>query len=53
VEAQRLCPSLEVVRFERAGHNIRREAFEEFMDAVTGFLARNADGIGGSLSDGR
>jgi len=38
-EVRRLCPTLEVVRFERAGHNIRREAFQEFVAAVTAFLA--------------
>ena len=38
-EARRLCPTLEVVRFPAAGHNIRREAFDEFVAAVRGFLA--------------
>ena len=39
-EAKQLCPTLEVVRFPDAGHNIRREAFEGFVDAVRGFLSK-------------
>jgi pimeloyl-ACP methyl ester carboxylesterase len=38
-EAKRILPSLEVVRLSGAGHNIRREQFEAFMAAVSGFLA--------------
>jgi pimeloyl-ACP methyl ester carboxylesterase len=38
-EAARLCPTLEVVRFD-TGHNIRREDFEGFVQAVGAFLAR-------------
>jgi pimeloyl-ACP methyl ester carboxylesterase len=38
-EAKRIRPSLEVVRLSGAGHNIRREQFEAFMAAVSGFLA--------------
>jgi pimeloyl-ACP methyl ester carboxylesterase len=40
-EAQQLCPTCEVVRFP-VGHNIRREAFDEFVAAVRSFLARVA-----------
>lgn len=39
--AKRACPTLEVVRLAQAGHNIRREAFEEFIATVTSFLARH------------
>jgi len=39
-EARRLCPCLEVAHIDGAGHNIRREGFEAYMDAVTAFLAR-------------
>ena len=38
-EAARLLPSLKVVRLHGAGHNIRREQFEGFMQAVRSFLA--------------
>jgi pimeloyl-ACP methyl ester carboxylesterase len=38
-EAQRLLPSLQVVRLSGAGHNIRREQFEPFVAAVRAFLA--------------
>jgi pimeloyl-ACP methyl ester carboxylesterase len=38
-EAIRRCPHLKVVHLEGAGHNIRREQFERFMDEVTAFLA--------------
>jgi pimeloyl-ACP methyl ester carboxylesterase len=41
-QAQRLCPTIEVVQLEQAGHNIRREAFDEFVAAVTDFLIRAA-----------
>jgi len=37
-QAKKVCPSLEVVRFEQAGHNVRREAYDEFVAAVTAFL---------------
>jgi hypothetical protein len=36
---QQLCPACEVVRFP-VGHNIRREAFDEFVAAVRAFLGR-------------
>lgn len=39
-EAQSLSPLIEVAVFE-AGHNIRREAFEPFVDAVRNFLSIN------------
>ncbi len=39
-EATELNPKIEVVLIEGAGHNIRREAFEAYMDAVKAFLAR-------------
>jgi pimeloyl-ACP methyl ester carboxylesterase len=38
--ASTLCPSMVVVRLEKAGHNIRRESFEEYVDAVGSFLRR-------------
>jgi N-formylmaleamate deformylase len=38
-EARRILPSLQVVRLSGAGHNIRREQFDSFVDAVRGFLA--------------
>jgi pimeloyl-ACP methyl ester carboxylesterase len=41
-EARRILPSLEVVRLSGAGHNIRREQFEAFLAAVSGFLASHA-----------
>jgi pimeloyl-ACP methyl ester carboxylesterase len=37
-EAQRLLPSLRVVRLPGAGHNVRREQFDGFVDAVRQFL---------------
>jgi pimeloyl-ACP methyl ester carboxylesterase len=37
-EAGRLLPHLNVTRIEGAGHNIRREQFEQFMNTVTTFL---------------
>lgn len=46
-EARRLNPRIEVVRFEGAGHNVRREAFEPFVAAVSAFLARHDRGDGG------
>jgi len=39
-EAGKLCPHLKSVHIEGAGHNIRREQFEPFVNAVTAFLAR-------------
>lgn len=38
-EAVRILPSLKVVRLSGAGHNIRREQFEGFVQAVRAFLA--------------
>jgi pimeloyl-ACP methyl ester carboxylesterase len=38
-EANRLLPSLQVVRLSGAGHNIRREQFEPFVRSVRDFLA--------------
>jgi N-formylmaleamate deformylase len=38
-EATRILPSLQVVRLSGAGHNIRREQFQGFVDAVSRFLA--------------
>ena len=38
LEAQELNSLVRVVYFEEAGHNIRREAFEPFMEAVLTFL---------------
>jgi N-formylmaleamate deformylase len=38
-EASRILPSLQVVRLSGAGHNIRREQFQGFVDAVSRFLA--------------
>ena len=40
-EAKSLLPSLQVVRLRGAGHNIRREAFDEYVTAVRQFLARS------------
>lgn len=37
-EAQSLNPRVGVVRFEGAGHNVRRDAFDEFSAAVARFL---------------
>ncbi|MGC9348215.1 MAG: alpha/beta fold hydrolase [Anaerolineae bacterium] len=37
--ATELNSKIEVVRIEGAGHNIRREAFEPYMEAITAFLA--------------
>jgi pimeloyl-ACP methyl ester carboxylesterase len=41
-EAQRILPSLNVVRLSGAGHNIRREQFDGFVSAMRGFLAESA-----------
>lgn len=38
-EATRRCPHLQVAHLEGAGHNIRREQFERFVQEVTAFLA--------------
>jgi len=38
-KAVQALPSLRVVRIQGAGHNIRREAFEPYMEAVKNFLA--------------
>jgi N-formylmaleamate deformylase len=38
-EAQRLQPRLQVVRLPGAGHNVRREQFEPYLQAVRAFLA--------------
>ena len=38
-EAQQRCPTLEVVTFDEAGHNVRREAYDGYVDAVRKFLA--------------
>ena len=38
-EARRLQPSLQVLQLRGAGHNIRREQFDGFMQAVRSFLA--------------
>jgi len=40
-EARRLCPGLETLKLDEAGHNVRREAFSEFVAAVREFLARH------------
>jgi len=40
-EAQHLLPSLQVVRLDVAGHNIRREQFDRFVSCVREFLAAN------------
>ena len=39
--AGELCPTLESVCLEPAGHNVRREAYDEYIAAVTAFLRRN------------
>jgi N-formylmaleamate deformylase len=36
-------PHIQVVHISGAGHNIRREQFEQFVQAVTGFLADTMD----------
>ena len=38
-EAQRLLPGLKVVRLPGAGHNVRREQFDAYLQAVRAFLA--------------
>ena len=42
-EAAQLNPRLQVVRLHGAGHNIRREQFEGFVQAVCEFLKRSGD----------
>lgn len=37
-------PNIQVVYFEQAGHNIRREAFDDYMNAVVDFLRDLAQG---------
>lgn len=37
-EAERLAPSLRTVTLQGAGHNVRREAFDAYMQAVNSFL---------------
>ncbi len=39
-EAAAICPTVEVVTFPEAGHNVRREAFDGYVAAVTAFLDR-------------
>jgi pimeloyl-ACP methyl ester carboxylesterase len=39
--AGELCPTLESVCLEPAGHNVRREAFDEYVAAAREFLGRN------------
>ncbi len=39
--AGELCPTLESVCLEQAGHNVRREAYDEYVAAVRAFLRRN------------
>ena len=41
-EAQQILPTLQVIRLEGAGHNIRREQFDPFLAAVQTFLAAHA-----------
>jgi len=41
-EASRAQPSLKVVRLRGAGHNIRREQFDAFVQAVRAFLVATA-----------
>ncbi|HXY91470.1 MAG TPA: alpha/beta hydrolase [Acidimicrobiia bacterium] len=42
--ARALSPSLEVVCFEGAGHNVQRDAYDDFVVAVRYFLARTRSG---------
>ena len=39
-EAAGIAPNVKVVRIEGAGHNIRRERFDDYMEALRAFLAR-------------
>ena len=41
-EAQELYPALEVVTLDEAGHNVRREAYDDYVAAVRAFLSRNS-----------
>jgi pimeloyl-ACP methyl ester carboxylesterase len=41
-EAKRLHPATTVVRLSPAGHNVRREQFAPFVEAVRAFLAEHA-----------
>ena len=41
-ELSEVCPHLQVARIAGAGHNIRRERFEQYLDAVTAFLKERA-----------
>jgi N-formylmaleamate deformylase len=41
-EAQRLLPSMKVVRLSGAGHNVRREQFGRFLEVVRAFLREHA-----------
>lgn len=45
VEMQELVPQLQVVHIPGAGHNIRREQFALYMDAVRNFLAQAMKGV--------
>ena len=40
-QAAAMNPLIEVVRLDGAGHNVRREQFERFVEAVTAFLSRH------------
>jgi pimeloyl-ACP methyl ester carboxylesterase len=40
LEAAAICPLLEVAMLPEAGHNARREDFDGYVAAVTGFLTR-------------
>ena len=44
VEMQELLPQLQVVHIPEAGHNIRREQFGPYMEAVSTFLAQVTEG---------
>ena len=41
-EAQEIYPALEVVTLDEAGHNVRREAYDDYVAAVRAFLLRNS-----------
>lgn len=43
-EMQELVPQLQVVHIPGAGHNVRREQFTLYMDAVSAFLAKTIKG---------
>ena len=40
--AQELYPALEVVTLDEAGHNVRREAYDGYVDAVRAFLVKHS-----------